>query len=71
MEASEKQVQRWLDVKSAANHAGSTISAPRGAHDDYACVIALLAHETKQSDAGGFACLAVGTRTGVSFWSSK
>jgi len=48
-----------------------TISAPRGAHDDYACVIALLAHETKQSDAGGFACLAVGTRTGVSFWSSK
>ena len=49
-----------------------TISAPRGAHDDYACVIALLAHETKQSDAGGFACLAVSGKGGVSsFWSSK
>jgi hypothetical protein len=48
-----------------------SISAPRGQKDDFAAAIALLNHKVKQSDAGGFACLAVGTRTGVSFWSSK
>jgi hypothetical protein len=34
-----------------------SISAPRGSHDDYACVIALLAHEGKkesESTGGGF-----------------
>jgi hypothetical protein len=36
-----------------------SISAPRGAHDDYACVIALLNHEMKTSGSGGFGYLAV------------
>ncbi len=33
-----------------------TIAAPRGQHDDFAIVIALLAHEAKE-DSSGFACL--------------
>jgi hypothetical protein len=39
-----------------------TIAAPRGAHDDYPAVLALLAHETKQADSGGCAFLATGGR---------
>jgi hypothetical protein len=30
MEASEKHAQRWLDVKAAANHVGSTVGFIRG-----------------------------------------
>lgn len=37
-----------------------TISAPRGQHDDFACVIGLLTHRAKQTDSGGFGFLAVG-----------
>jgi hypothetical protein len=30
VEASEKQTQRWLDVKAAASHVGSTVGFIRG-----------------------------------------
>jgi hypothetical protein len=36
-----------------------TIAAPRGQHDDYACVIALLAHQAKQTDSSGGGFLVV------------
>ena len=36
-----------------------SISAPRGGHDDYATVIALLNHQLKQSNSTGFGFLAV------------
>ena len=42
-----------------------TISAPRGQHDDYCAVIALLNHETKQTGSSGFGFLAVGGAGGV------
>jgi hypothetical protein len=40
-----------------------SIAAPRGAHDDYACVLAVLAHEAKESSVSSGGFLAVGTKT--------
>jgi hypothetical protein len=37
----------------------SAISAPRGQHDDYACVIAMLHHECKRNEDSGFCFIAV------------
>jgi hypothetical protein len=37
----------------------SAISAPRGQHDDYACVIAMLHHECKRNQDSGFCFIAV------------
>jgi hypothetical protein len=42
-----------------------SIAAPRGAHDDYACCLALLAHETKHEDAGGWGFLVVSGQGGA------
>ena len=40
-----------------------SIAAPRGAHDDYPAVLALLAHEAKQAGSGGCAFLVTDGRT--------
>ena len=42
-----------------------SISAPRGGHDDFACVIALLVNQMKQSDSSGCGFLAVSGRGGT------
>jgi hypothetical protein len=42
-----------------------SISAPRSGHDDFAAVIALLTHKTKQIDSGGWGFLAVSGQGGA------